>query len=356
MRIDRYYSRRAAPDETPQDGRSAGVISRCSASTAKRRRARTSARSTRPSHDEEGLERDGLQPLRRHAVLLEQLPVQGPAVQFLRLQQAPARAAQGAVLHDAAARTARTANGTCCAGGRTRTAGMRPADEWELLKLVKNPDVTVRMRGVMEKCTFCVQRIEQAEDRAEGQGAATAGDVVVPDGTFKTACQQACPAEAIVFGNLTDPNSRVSQLKAQQRNYTVLDFLGTKPRTTYLARVRNPNPRMPDYQPLPASLGGIREAERRPAGTTGGRGQARRGRRQRRRSERRARSERASEHIGDSGAGAAAGAGAHSAGGTISGRPAGSPTRSPASSKARRRSGGGGRSFPACCCWCCWAR
>jgi MoCo/4Fe-4S cofactor protein with predicted Tat translocation signal len=129
---------------------------------------------------------------------------------------------------------------------------MRPAEEWELLKLAKNPDVTVRMRGVMEKCTYCVQRIQQAEI-AQKVKARDSGDIVVPEGTFKTACQQACPAEAIAFGNLRDEKSRVSQLKRQQRNYMLLDFLGTKPRTTYLARVRNPNPRMPDYRPLPAS-------------------------------------------------------------------------------------------------------
>ena len=128
----------------------------------------------------------------------------------------------------------------------------RPAEEWELLKLVKNPDVTVRMRGVMEKCTYCVQRIQQAEI-AQKVKARDSGNIEVPDGTIKTACQQACPAEAIVFGNVQDPQSRVSQLKAQQRNYQLLDFLGTKPRTTYLARVRNPNPRMPDYQPAPNS-------------------------------------------------------------------------------------------------------
>ena len=128
----------------------------------------------------------------------------------------------------------------------------RPAEEWELLKLAKNPDVTVRMRGVMEKCTYCTQRIQQAEIAAKVK-ARDSGNIEVPEGTFKTACQQACPAEAIAFGNLNDPNSKVSRLKTQQRNYSLLDFLGTKPRTTYLARVRNPNPLMPDYQPLPAT-------------------------------------------------------------------------------------------------------
>ncbi len=130
--------------------------------------------------------------------------------------------------------------------------GNQPAEEWELLKLVRNPQVTVRMRGVMEKCSYCIQRIEGAKI-AQKVKAGSSDDVLVPDGTFKTACQQACPAEAIVFGNIADPESRVSKLKAQDRNYSVLDFLNTKPRTTYLARIRNPNPNMPDAYEMPNS-------------------------------------------------------------------------------------------------------
>jgi molybdopterin-containing oxidoreductase family iron-sulfur binding subunit len=113
--------------------------------------------------------------------------------------------------------------------------------QWEIIKLVKNPDVSVRMRGVMEKCTFCVQRIEQAKI-AQKNKARDSAEVAVPDGTFKTACQQACPAEAIQFGNTLDANSVVSKLKKDPRNYSVLGFLDIKPRVTYLARVRNPNP------------------------------------------------------------------------------------------------------------------
>ena len=133
--------------------------------------------------------------------------------------------------------------------------GIRPEDEWELLKLVKNPDVTVRMRGVMEKCTLCLQRIEQAKI-AQKVKAGPSGDIKLKEseGTVpKTACQQACPAEAIVFGDVSDSESRVAKLKAQQRNYSVLEFLLTKPRVTYLARVRNPNPAMPDYREWPLS-------------------------------------------------------------------------------------------------------
>jgi molybdopterin-containing oxidoreductase family iron-sulfur binding subunit len=130
--------------------------------------------------------------------------------------------------------------------------GWRSDDEWELLKLAKNPDVTVRMRGIMEKCSFCVQRIEGAKI-AQKVKARDTDAVAVPDGTIKTACQQACPADAIVFGNIKDPNSEVSQWKAQDRDYSVLEFLLTKPRTTYLARIRNQNKSMPDYKEFPGT-------------------------------------------------------------------------------------------------------
>ncbi len=164
-------------------------------------------------------------------------------------------------------------------GGASLTRNLLP----ETLKMQKNPDVTVRMRGVMEKCTYCVQRLERAKygakiaaaEVAQGRrvveladreptkapAAGTAyrkpkdplkagydldanGAVVVPDGFVNTACAQACPSGAIVFGNALDPDSRVSKLKKLDGDYLLLGEINTKPRTSYLPRVRNPNPEL----------------------------------------------------------------------------------------------------------------
>jgi len=106
------------------------------------------------------------------------------------------------------------------------------------VQMAQNPDVTMRFRGVMEKCTYCVQRIREAQRQANVE------QRPLRDGEVKTACQQVCPAEAISFGDLNDPNSKVSRDKQNVRRYEMLAYLNVKPRTSYLARVTNPNPRL----------------------------------------------------------------------------------------------------------------
>jgi molybdopterin-containing oxidoreductase family iron-sulfur binding subunit len=110
--------------------------------------------------------------------------------------------------------------------------------DWETptYQLMRNPDVSVRSRGVMEKCTYCVQRIQSAKIKSEIEGRS------VRDGEIVTACQSVCPSEAIVFGNINDPNSKVSKMKALERDYSLLGELNVRPRTTYLSALRNPNP------------------------------------------------------------------------------------------------------------------
>jgi MoCo/4Fe-4S cofactor protein with predicted Tat translocation signal len=122
----------------------------------------------------------------------------------------------------------------------------------ELLKMAKNPEVSVRMRGVMEKCTYCVQRIQNAKVQQKVKAGAS-NAVKIADGTVRTACQQVCPTAAIVFGDVTDPQSAVSKAKARESDYAVLGYLNVRPRTTYLGRLRNPNPDMPDAALLPLS-------------------------------------------------------------------------------------------------------
>ncbi len=113
-------------------------------------------------------------------------------------------------------------------------------DTPELVKMAQNPDVTVRSRGVMEKCSFCLQRVSEAKIAAKADGYRE-----VRDGEIKTACEQTCPTQAITFGRINDENSRVAKLKANERNYVLLDELNNRPRVSYLAKLRNPNPAWP---------------------------------------------------------------------------------------------------------------
>jgi MoCo/4Fe-4S cofactor protein with predicted Tat translocation signal len=128
-----------------------------------------------------------------------------------------------------------------------QTLILGPLAKWgmaEISKLQKNPNVTVRMRGVMEKCTYCVQRIETAKISQKIKAGVT-GDLSLPTDTIRTACQEVCPAEAIVFGDIKNPESQVAKQRQLPQNYHLLEYLNIQTRTTYLARFRNPNPKMP---------------------------------------------------------------------------------------------------------------
>ena len=113
-------------------------------------------------------------------------------------------------------------------------------DSPEVVQMAQNPDVTVRFRGVMEKCTYCVQRISEAKITAKNEKRS------LIDGDVKVACQSACAMDAITFGDITDSNSEVSKAKSLSHDYSLLKMLNTKPRTTYLAKFRNPHPDLID--------------------------------------------------------------------------------------------------------------
>jgi len=143
--------------------------------------------------------------------------------------------------------------------------------DWDTkaLKMARNPEVTVRSRGVMEKCTYCVQRISAARIASKLE------DRRIRDGEIRTACQSACPTQAIHFGDLNDPESRVAKLRAEPRNYGLLEDLNTRPRTTYLAAVRNPNPVLsPEAAQVHTGGHGTAAEGHAPAGETDTRGKA----------------------------------------------------------------------------------
>ncbi|MCB9523551.1 MAG: hypothetical protein H6702_09225 [Myxococcales bacterium] len=195
IRIDRYF---VGDDAAPRSCTSPIVCQQCEMAPCENV-CPVAATDAQPR----GAQRHGLQPLHRHAVLREQLPVQGAEVQLLQLLEG----------------------------------------QPEVYHMVRNPDVTVRFRGVMEKCTYCVQRINRTS--------AGRSPVCVRPRRWRrghrrdrqVACQQACPTQAITFGDINDKDSEVSKWKAQDRDYQLLSELNLKPRTSYLAKVRNPNPK-----------------------------------------------------------------------------------------------------------------
>jgi molybdopterin-containing oxidoreductase family iron-sulfur binding subunit len=128
-----------------------------------------------------------------------------------------------------------------------------PKGTEDTIKLSKNPNVTVRMRGVMEKCTFCVQRIQEAKI-ATKVAARDSADVRIPTDSFTSACAQACPADAITFGDIKNPESAVAKLKESERGYRLFEYLNINTRVSYLARIRNPNPKMPGVEKIGAAM------------------------------------------------------------------------------------------------------
>jgi molybdopterin-containing oxidoreductase family iron-sulfur binding subunit len=123
----------------------------------------------------------------------------------------------------------------------------------DTIKMSKNPNVTVRMRGVMEKCTFCVQRIQEAKIAGKVAGR-DSDNVRIPADAFTSACAQVCPTDAITFGDIKNPESSVSKLRESERGYRLFEYLDIRSRVTYLARIKNPNPKMPGAEKIGAAM------------------------------------------------------------------------------------------------------
>ena len=235
MRTDRYWASREWRHGRSRDGLAADAVPALRKCAVRNRLPGQCHRPQRGRH-----QRHGLQPLHRHAVLREQLSVQGPPLQFLRLQPARRpRPRKGHGLHRSL---------------RVESDGEK-GHARDTIKMQKNPNVTVRMRGVMEKCTFCVQRVQEAKIAAKVHARDSEGVPRIPTDVFTSACAQVCPTNAIVFGDINNPESEVSKIKARERrSYRLLEYLNLNTRVHYLARIRNPNPKMPDAAKLGSFL------------------------------------------------------------------------------------------------------
>jgi MoCo/4Fe-4S cofactor protein with predicted Tat translocation signal len=144
-----------------------------------------------------------------------------------------------------------------------------PKGTEDTIKMQKNPNVTVRMRGVMEKCTFCVQRIQEAKI-AMKVAARDSANIQIPADAFTSACAQVCPASAITFGDINNPESSVSKLRKGERGYHLLEYLNIQTRVTYLARIRNPNMKMPGAENIGVPMKTHRDPAEKAEAETGG--------------------------------------------------------------------------------------
>ncbi len=233
MRIDRYYSSRDEKDEDPQALHQPMLCQHCENAPCE-----TVCPVNATVHSEEGLNLQAYNRCIGTRYCSNNCPYKVRRFNFFNYNERPIEPQE---------------SGPFKGVSKLYLGPLAPKGMPEIKKLSKNPNVTVRMRGVMEKCTFCIQRIEEAKISAL-RNARDSDKKKVPRDSFKTACQQVCPTEAIIFGDLTDPESMVSKVKEQDRDYKVLEYLNVRPRVSYLARLRNPNAVMPGAEHVGRSL------------------------------------------------------------------------------------------------------